>query len=690
MTKARTGKVCIALVGLALTLFINYHKIFFSNWNLLPGDVGDSRLLIFILEHWFNVFKGHESFFHLNMFFPDKMALGYSDALFLFSIPYSTFRLLGFDIFTSFQLVFFFMTSLGYFTSLLMFRNTLNINYLLGIAGAVLIVSLNAMQVQVGHGQLLGFYFYPLLILLIFYYFNAGNIRKWIILIVFSIILGLLFFTSYYSAWYFLFSLAIYLAVYLLIKRGKMRKRLSNMISYIKESIGSSKMSGKTRWLVPTGKILKRLFSGLFFPISIATSAAILASGILLRSGIAVRPIMDLIKSKTNLIHTGAWAPSILANAGNFLEWASLFLIFAIIGIAFSARNLDLHNYFLRTQLLIRNKMSAIYAKLNKLRLFICFLIFIISLVPFFITYVPVLSMKISRTFEEELFYTPHIGDIVNVSSSNYFWTPILNLLHFNYGQTQEVQYGSPPMILAIFFVTYFIFLVRLKKTKLESKEVIISSLATLGLLIYFTTIQVNHLSIWYIVHKVVPGAYALRAMGRYFIVLNMIIVATAIYFINYYFELLKNAFGTKRIRGGLLNIVLCILITILIGEQFNASQYQLNKAEQITMLEKFKKPELNCNAFYLTNAPKSDPQFWRYQIDAMMIAMNWGISTINGYSAFSSNSATRITPSGRDYELIVMKWLREKKSTKDIYKVDYNSGKSFLIDVDEELAGFR
>lgn len=212
MTRTGFLRVSAFLLGLLLTLSINYHS-FYTDFNLVPGDRGDTWLVVFTLEHWFNVFSGREAFYALNMFYPDRLALAYADGLLLFALPYALFRLSGLDYFTSYQLLFVFMTAFGYATCLLLLRKALRLDLAFSILGAVLLTSLNSMQFQAEIGKLLGFYFYPALIGLLYVYASTRNKSSWkasLSLACFATVLGLLFFTSYYPAWFFLFTLFLF------------------------------------------------------------------------------------------------------------------------------------------------------------------------------------------------------------------------------------------------------------------------------------------------------------------------------------------------------------------------------------------------------------------------------------------------------------------------------------------------
>lgn len=89
-------------------------------WNLefIPGDLGDTRFNIFVLEHGFQFLSGQvDSFWSAGFMHPEPEVISLSDNL-LGTMPiYAFFRVLGADIFTAFQFWMVVLTVLNYVTS---------------------------------------------------------------------------------------------------------------------------------------------------------------------------------------------------------------------------------------------------------------------------------------------------------------------------------------------------------------------------------------------------------------------------------------------------------------------------------------------------------------------------------------------------------------------------------------------
>jgi len=571
-SKRESPILLLALLGgLLLSFFINYHS-YLANFNLVPGDRGDTRLLVFTLEHWFNVFRGQEAFYSLRMFYPDALPLAYSDGLFLFAFPYSIFRLLGRDYFTSYQLLLPVMTGLGYLAWIVLLRRALGLAPGAAILGAIMLTSLNSLQLQADIGQLKAIHIYPVLIGLLWVFGTAEErtgCKATLSLAGFGAGLGLLFYTSYYPAWFFLFALGLFGVVGL---------------------VAGIVVEGP-------GKVLGRLRGFL----------------------------------------AGSW----------------------------------------------RQLAAALAA-------------FGICLIPFIVTYAPLILSNSSRSFGLALEFSPTIRDVINVSEHNYVWSPILRGLGFGFGN-REVQMGSPVLVLLLSVTTAGVLVGRLRRdgwSRLPSRDRFLLLLSATAVVIATISIKIGGFSLWYMTYRAVPGASALRAVGRILMVVDMISIIVAIYGLG---ELLRSLTARPARSTPFFKVGLVILGAVLIAEQANATPFRLNKADQLAFMDRFRMPPVQCIAFFINNAASEDLPFGYYQLDAMMISMQLGIPTVNGYSGFEPDRAFTLVPKGIEYKYRILDWLLLHHATDAVCELDYQSATFRQTDVTAEhqeyhqlyLAGF-
>jgi hypothetical protein len=535
--------------------FFNYHRMIFSGWNLIPGDKGDSRLLIFILEHWHRTFTGQENWLDLKMFYPAKNILGYSDVLFLLALPYSLFRLLGFDYFSSYQFVFIFMSTLGYVCGYLMLRRVFKVNVYFSVLGAVLLVSLNSMQVQMGHGQLLGFYFYPLLILLFHSFLETKNKRSVIAFVVlgcFGLLLGFLFFTSYYPAWFFVFALGLFGVVFFFSRVIRKTFDLKSLFQWLKET------------------------------------------------------------------------------------WPAM-----VVGIV----------------------------------------AFFVAMVPFIITYLPIFKEGLQRDFGEVLTYTPHIRDVFNVSTGNEVWGALLQQWHFPF-DGMETQMGFPPFGLLLLGLAILYLFVWSRKNQSSVQMLTVKLLVVVSFIIFGLAVQVHGLSLWWFVWRLVPGAQALRALGRIFIVCDLIVAVVLIYVADQIFGKVVKLGQKNSVPFWVISSALLLLPFLLVAEQAN-SGYYYKKDEQVAMLGRVKQPA-SCTSFYIIDHTKNTTRLPYIVTDAFMIALKLHLELVNGYSGFMAAPVFSIAQNGPEYEYGITKWLKEHQVSKGVDSLDLSTGKFTPVDIEQ------
>ena len=168
------------------------------------------------------------------------------------------------------------------------------------------------------------------------------------------------------------------------------------------------------------------------------------------------------------------------------------------------------------------------------------------------------------------------------------------------------------------------------------------------------------------------PGASALRALGRYLIVFDMLVIVTVVYSLDKWLESSK-ALGAGRVPFGN-GLALTLLAGILIAEQANGMPYTLDKEQEMAFLGGYQRPANGCQAFFINNLPTTDLPVGYYQLDAMMISMNLRLPTLNGYSGMSPNEVFSMLPSGVEYKFRMLKWLRLNNVENGICELDYQS----------------
>jgi len=239
---SRTRKIITSAILLLTILILEtvfFRSMIFNSDNIV-GDMGDSRLISLILEHWYKVFCNKEAIRDLSMFYPVKNTLGYSDALFLLSLPYSVLRAFGINWLTAYQFTLIVTHLFGGICLAWLLRKTLKLPLWACIIGLIIGNFSNSYFVKIIHTQFVTYSIVPLLFIFLKNFYDSFDLnlqKKRMVYGILSIILfGGIFLTSFYIGYFsafFLLTVNIVIAIYLLKKNpGNFRKAIEIIKNY--------------------------------------------------------------------------------------------------------------------------------------------------------------------------------------------------------------------------------------------------------------------------------------------------------------------------------------------------------------------------------------------------------------------------------------------------------------------------
>ena len=184
---------------------ILYRGYFASHLDRIAGNDGDSRLVAYLLEHWYRVFHFSESWLSPPFFYPVKGVLGYSVTVFLEAIPYSLLRFLGADPWSALEWTLISLSCIGFLSTFLLLTRYLGSGPIWGAVGAFLFCFSNAMYIWVTSPQLFLVLLSPMLVLAVVWAienWRQKRVLAWIAAIGSAALLSLMFFSEFYSAWF--------------------------------------------------------------------------------------------------------------------------------------------------------------------------------------------------------------------------------------------------------------------------------------------------------------------------------------------------------------------------------------------------------------------------------------------------------------------------------------------------------
>lgn len=211
---AKTSKLVVICVILLMEC-VFFREIFVDG--AMIGDRGDARLNNLIVEHFYSLFCGKENFFDLNIFYPMKNTISYTDMNFLISLPYSIFRFIGFDMFSAYKTV---LISLHVFGSLTLFyflNTQLKLDLLASLLGVSAFSFANGYSIRMVHTQMMAISFLPMIFICagnFFINFRKKYTRR--IHAVFGILsLSAIAYTSWYNFFFLILFLCIFLPIFI-------------------------------------------------------------------------------------------------------------------------------------------------------------------------------------------------------------------------------------------------------------------------------------------------------------------------------------------------------------------------------------------------------------------------------------------------------------------------------------------
>src|SRR3569832_721945 len=204
--KQRSAVLTALLLGVVGT--IQYHSAqFFSAFDTFFGARGDARGFVYFLENWYQSLHGKASQPNPGIFYPTQHTLAYSDLLFGFAAPYSFFRMLGFGMFASTEIVIILLTFLSYCVAFSLLYRVLSFDLIPSCVGALFFAFNSPKFNQLTHLQLQYVVLLPLIFALVITFAKRVETidqrKATVLLSRAAVCLNVQLATAFYYAWYF-------------------------------------------------------------------------------------------------------------------------------------------------------------------------------------------------------------------------------------------------------------------------------------------------------------------------------------------------------------------------------------------------------------------------------------------------------------------------------------------------------
>jgi len=209
-------KYAIIIGGFVLGFAFFFRAQLLSKFDLLFGDRGDARFVLFVHEHVFRALLGRSDFLSPPYFYDVTRTLGFSDALLLNQIIYAPIRGLGADPYLALLLTIMTLSIAGYGFLYGLLRRFGRVPVIIAVFASFIFTFANNLFVNANHLQLFAIYYAPVAAYFGTYAIveiHTNKIRSLIAGGAAGLLYGLLFSTGYYTAWFFGLSLLIFEAL---------------------------------------------------------------------------------------------------------------------------------------------------------------------------------------------------------------------------------------------------------------------------------------------------------------------------------------------------------------------------------------------------------------------------------------------------------------------------------------------
>ncbi|MDO8391271.1 MAG: hypothetical protein Q7V57_12355 [Actinomycetota bacterium] len=275
---------------------------------------------------------------------------------------------------------------------------------------------------------------------------------------------------------------------------------------------------------------------------------------------------------------------------------------------------------------------------------------FALTMIPFALTYLPKLDETGGRPLDQVIAGAPGLADAVNLGPDNYLWGARMRWL---FGQQHrlnnvEVSDAITPLLMLTLFVCVVLVAVMRRRDR-STGAATARALLTVAVLLMVLPLRRGDFSLWRAVWTYVPGAQALRAIGRLELMVSLLaplaIAASVV-------VLRPSGERTGRRRWPMALAAVWLVLPI---EQLNLRTITaIDRSDEMAFINGIPAAPEDCEAFFIV-VPQYTPDFVA-NIDAMIVAQMTGVPTVNGYSG-AAPPFWDLNPSNETYLDSVQRW---------------------------------
>ncbi len=337
--------------------------------------------------------------------------------------------------------------------------------------------------------------------------------------------------------------------------------------------------------------------------------------------------------------------------------------------------------YFVGGQMVSR-MLRELREQMLNLSLGLC--VFLIAMVPFFALYLPSLHRTGHRTLGETLYFMPAPLGIFDVGKDSLVWGRMSARIEdlISPGGVHEHPTGWPLLTVMVFVAVSIYCGMSLWRSRHGNREIenwilcTMSAIALTCLTLWTAGVRIGeHAPVWTVLWRLLPGAAALRVPQRINLVLNIGVVIVCMFGLE--------TIRRKRAFRGVLAYLTVLLAGALIVEQINfMPTHLISRKVEAQKFSIIPPPPKECAEFYVSNWSKSSTGMLYRQTDGMLVAEQYGIPTLNGYSSWFPQGWNLMGAARGRVGAEAVDWLKQHGISDGLCALDMNSGTWSPVDV--------
>ncbi len=344
--------------------------------------------------------------------------------------------------------------------------------------------------------------------------------------------------------------------------------------------------------------------------------------------------------------------------------------------------------YFAGGKQSVSGTLIELRAQIWSLLLGVC--VFLLAMVPFLALYLPSLHRTGHRTLGETLYFMPAPLGLFDVGRDNWVWGRMSARIQdfISPGGIPEHSTGWPLLTVIVFISASIYCGISLWRSRRDNNGIprwilcAVSAIALVCLTLWTAGMRVGqHAPVWALLWRFVPGAAAIRVPQRINLVLNIGVVIVCMFGL----EMLRKRLSS---RGALAYLVPALLAGGLVVEQINfMPTHLISRQAEAQEFSRISPPPKECTEFYVSNWSDHPLGMLARQTDAMMVADEYSIPTLNGYSSWFPQGWGLFGASEGHVGEEAVGWAKRHGLTAGLCALDVNWGTWTPVDIDRYVA---